>query len=77
MNQTTKFRRLAESRFHQINPHVVAVKFHWEFTSNGFVPNRVGNGATMHGHFTAEAQGHRHRRVMVTMEQGASDVTLR
>lgn len=76
MPSTTEFKRLAIRRFEQINPDVCFM-IEWGFTSDGFVPDRVGNGSTMYGNFMATAEGHRPRRVMATMAHGAVDITLR
>lgn len=79
MATTTKyqFRRLAEKRFQQINPDVLGFTICWKFTSAGFIPNRVGNGATMFGHFVVKAPGYRTKLVMATLARGDKDVSLR
>jgi len=74
---TTQFQRLAERRFRQINPEAKGFSFHWKFVTDGFVPDRRGNGSTMGGHFIAKANGHKPLLVIATMEQGAKDVSLR
>lgn len=78
MTTTTEFRRLAEKRFRDHNNNNAdEILVTWEFVSDGFVPDRIGNGATMHGNFIARAEGFRPRRIMATMALGAADVSLR
>lgn len=77
MNQTTKFKRLAERRFRQINPDLDEILITWEFVTDGYVPHKIGNGASMGGRFIARAEGHRPLMVVASMERGARDVSLR
>jgi len=72
-----EFRALAERRLRAMNPDAPELGIRWEFTSRGYVPDRIGDGATRHGRAVLTAPGYRPRPVVVTMARGSADVSIR